>query len=456
MDNLERTENLTTNLRATVNFATNGTQTVFSFNFDYLRASFIKVKLEGVTAYIYGQDYIVSERQLEFTTPPPAGKTLTIYRQTPTDRLVAFAEGSVLRATDLSINQIQTIHVLEETLDTIYQTSMTQNSDGDWDGQGKRIVNVKDPLNEQDVVTYQFLKAYASFGDTGLDPEVIKKLLSGVGENRDNIVLLEKALSTVESSIPTKISELENDNFTVKDKNYVHTDNNYTDQHLEKLEGIKEVQKIEFSDITPQWSETGDPYVLTIPLTTKNTFIALYRLVAGKYELDTATTCKVNEVSVTITAPTKFTGYILVTGSVAYGSLEELLAIILNEEADHTYTLEEILGVPYKEPVYPNVEQLAAATQTIRDTLTTAQTSIQTAIVAQQQAATQCREFYELLYDMFGGAVNLSSYADILTVEALTTELRENYVLATTLQNYTLAEVTTALAARVTALENAL
>lgn len=57
---------------------------------------------------------------------------------------------------------------------------------------------------------------------------------------------------------------------------------------------------------------------------------------------------------------------------------------------------------------------------------------------------------------MFGGAVNLSSYADILTVEALTTELRENYVLATTLQNYTLAEVTTALAARVTALENAL
>lgn len=118
-----------------------------------------------------------------------------------------------------------------------------------------------------------------------------------------------------------------------------------------QLEGIKEVQKIEFSDITPQWSETGDPYVLTIPLTTKNTFIALYRLVAGKYKLDTATTCKVNEVSVTITAPTKFTGYILVTGSVAYGSLEELLAIILNEEADHTYTLEEILGVPYKEPV---------------------------------------------------------------------------------------------------------
>lgn len=81
-----------------------------------------------------------------------------------------------------------------------------------------------------------------------------------------------------------------------------------------QLEGIKEVQKIEFSDITPQWSETGDPYVLTIPLTTKNTFIALYRLVAGKYKLDTATTCKVNEVSVTITAPTKFTGYILVTG----------------------------------------------------------------------------------------------------------------------------------------------
>lgn len=41
-----------------------------------------------------------------------------------------------------------------------------------------------------------------------------------------------------EDAVPTKISQLENDDNTVKDADYVHTDNNYTDDEKAKLAGL--------------------------------------------------------------------------------------------------------------------------------------------------------------------------------------------------------------------------
>lgn len=42
----------------------------------------------------------------------------------------------------------------------------------------------------------------------------------------------------VEITIPTKTSDLENDSNFVSDKDYVHTDNNFTDEDKEKLDNI--------------------------------------------------------------------------------------------------------------------------------------------------------------------------------------------------------------------------
>lgn len=427
-------------LRATVNYTTNGTQTVYAFNYDYLRASFIKIKMDGVTTYIYGQDYIISERQLEFTSPPPAGHTLTIYRQTPTDRLVAFTEGSVLKATDLSTNQIQTIHVLEETLDTIYQTSMSQNTDGNWDGQGKRIVNVKDPLNEQDVVTYQFLKAYASFGDTGLDPEDIKKLLSGVGENKDNIETLEKALVTVKNSIPIKISELTNDDFTVKDENYVHTDNNLTDQRTEIIDTLKEVTRLEFSTSSPFWEGN----TLTLNLTDDSqTYIALYKLTDKGYALDITTPCYQQNKQIIIEAPAPFNGYVMVSGTIAYGDLNELLGIILNESVVYTYTLEDILGEPYKEPVFPDKTQMEAMVAALENCANTLRVDFADKLVSANTVLGQVKDYYDAMYNLFGGAFDPSIYATAASVnhhvETLTAKF-DNYVLVESLVAYATKE----------------
>lgn len=389
----ERSEDkLAITLRATVNYATNGTQTVFEFNFDYLRASFVKVKLNGVSAYVYGTDYLVSNRSIEFLTAPPADGMLTIYRQTPTDRLVAFAEGSVLKATDLSINQVQTIHILEETLDTIYQTSMTQNGDGNWDAQNRRIVNVRDPIDEQDAVTYQFLKTYSSLGDTGLDPEDIKKLLTGINELSDEVQLLEQALAKVRDSIPTKISQLENDDHTVKDEAYVHTDHNLTDDYKGLLDRITEITCIDFSSTSPYWN--GNTLTLEMP-SSDFKFIALYRTSSTGAVLDISTPCRQLGSQIIVEASSPFAGYVMLTGVVAYGDLNELLAVILNEEAEHTYTLEEIIGEPYKEPVYPDAAQCQAYIDALNNCANVVYTKCADKVVEAEAILAQVRSIYD-------------------------------------------------------------
>ena len=66
-----------------------------------------------------------------------------------------------------------------------------------------------------------------SVNNTGLIPDASKNV---------NIDLSSYALKT---SIPTKLSQLTNDNNTVTDTNYVHTDSNYTAAEKTKLSGIE-------------------------------------------------------------------------------------------------------------------------------------------------------------------------------------------------------------------------
>lgn len=61
--------------------------------------------------------------------------------------------------------------------------------------------------------------------------------------------------------IPRKISELNNDNYTVTDENYVHTDNNFTDGYIGRIEGLEAttVKNVEYSKETQKITITfGD------------------------------------------------------------------------------------------------------------------------------------------------------------------------------------------------------
>lgn len=62
------------------------------------------------------------------------------------------------------------------------------------------------------------------------DSQTLQGILAGLSQN----------IANVQKAIPTKLSQLQNDDHTVKDAKYVHTDNNYTTADKNKLAGVAE------------------------------------------------------------------------------------------------------------------------------------------------------------------------------------------------------------------------
>ena len=105
----------------------------------------------------YGTDYTVANRQITFTTAPVG--MLYVYRETPTDRMVQFMEGSVLKATDMNISTLQQLHIIEESQDWTTSNAIVFNDETlAWEAKGYRITNVADPVNTQDVVTKHYME----------------------------------------------------------------------------------------------------------------------------------------------------------------------------------------------------------------------------------------------------------------------------------------------------------
>src|SRR5699024_9854773 len=92
---------------------------------------------------------------------PNDGYTLIEIRRytSATERLVDFADGSILRAYDLNISQVQTLHVAEEARDLTADT-ISVNNDGHLDARGRRIVNVADAVDDFDAVNLNQVKRW--------------------------------------------------------------------------------------------------------------------------------------------------------------------------------------------------------------------------------------------------------------------------------------------------------
>lgn len=144
-------------LKTVVYFEATGSQTSFSFGFDYLRPAFIKADLNG-TPLTYRDDYTVSANNIVFKEAPQG--TLRIYRETSVTPLVDFIAGSVLKATDMTISQVQQLHLIEEKGDSLSENSMITDEDSkQWQGRNLRITNILDPVNDKDVVTKGYIES---------------------------------------------------------------------------------------------------------------------------------------------------------------------------------------------------------------------------------------------------------------------------------------------------------
>lgn len=149
-------------------YAGDGTRTDFTVPFDYLKKSFVTVRLGAgtpLTGGDYGDTgsdyYFLDKTTIRLKVAPSSGESLTIRRYTSaTERVVTFKDASILKATDLDTSQVQAFHIAEEGRD-ILEDSLSVNREGNWDAKGKRIINVGTPEADSDAMTYGIYKTDA-------------------------------------------------------------------------------------------------------------------------------------------------------------------------------------------------------------------------------------------------------------------------------------------------------
>lgn len=145
----------TQQLKTSVTYYGTGSQTNFDFPFDYLRKAFIHVTINDVEV----SDYSIDSRTVIFDTAPSEGAIINIYRSTDTTRLVSWADASVLKASDMTISQVQQLHILEEGQDWSKLNSLyLDETDNSWEGNNHKIKNVSYPVNDNDVVTKGYME----------------------------------------------------------------------------------------------------------------------------------------------------------------------------------------------------------------------------------------------------------------------------------------------------------
>ena len=88
-------------------------QRSYNFGFDYLARDFVKVEVDGKLLE-YDKDYTVNGRTVELVATPTEEKTLLIYRSTSTLPMIEWQDSSIMKASDMNIQQRQTQHLSEE------------------------------------------------------------------------------------------------------------------------------------------------------------------------------------------------------------------------------------------------------------------------------------------------------------------------------------------------------
>lgn len=139
-------------------------QTEFTIPFEFLARKFVVVTLLGVDRLplVLNTDYrFVSVNRIQLLSPVPAGyPNIELRRLTSaTDRLVDFHDGSILRAYDLNLAQIQTMHVAEEARD-LTADNIGVNDNGDLDARNRKIVNLANGTENNDAVNLGQLRQF--------------------------------------------------------------------------------------------------------------------------------------------------------------------------------------------------------------------------------------------------------------------------------------------------------
>lgn len=142
----------------------NGSTPTFTIGFSYRDEADLIVKVNGVTQTLGTHFQVTTGGTIidfsQGSSPlgaPTNGHSVFISRATSqTSRLVDYAAGSVFKEADLDTDSEQGFFMAQEAID-IANESITVDANNNWDAGNKRIINVADPVNNQDAVNKQFI-----------------------------------------------------------------------------------------------------------------------------------------------------------------------------------------------------------------------------------------------------------------------------------------------------------
>lgn len=148
-------------LKASVSFVGDGITTKFYFGFDYINKQFIKVTVgSDDTLLSYPSDYIINEKEVELVEAPAKGTPIRIYRQTDTSRIIEWTDGTFIKASQMTLENVQQLHLIEEAQDYVIINGMSKYPDGvNFNALGARVINVSDPKEPQDAVTKHYMES---------------------------------------------------------------------------------------------------------------------------------------------------------------------------------------------------------------------------------------------------------------------------------------------------------
>lgn len=92
------------------------------------------------------------------TLVAPTALKIKIYRVTTTKPLVGWADASVLKAADMTVQSTQLLHLAEETSDLAQEGGLSKDgTDNIWDAKYNKIKNLLDPTEPGDAVTLRYI-----------------------------------------------------------------------------------------------------------------------------------------------------------------------------------------------------------------------------------------------------------------------------------------------------------
>jgi hypothetical protein len=176
-----------------VRYTGNNSTTAYSIPFSYISTNDLTVTLAGVATTAFTLN--AAGTTLTFNSPPASNVAIEIRRTTSqTTRLTDYASGSVLTENDLDTDSEQAFFMGQEAIDDANDVIKISNVNFQYDATNKRITNVADPVNAQDLATKNYLEN--TFLTTAN-----KTALTTINANIANIIAVNNNASNINSAV---------------------------------------------------------------------------------------------------------------------------------------------------------------------------------------------------------------------------------------------------------------